>query len=124
MAGGEAGKSYHSPTEAFCGIEQGTTRNCIYTFVVGPKMANVASSSADRGRLASAIATAYTVYSHNVRKPASHAGLSAILGITTVVDEHYQEARPTPDQPKNPAGAMPFRSRYCYTIQVVGEPSL
>lgn len=36
---------------------QGTTRNCIYITVVGPKMADVASSSADRGRLALAIST-------------------------------------------------------------------
>ena len=93
---------------AFCGMEQGTTRDYIYT--VGLKMANVASSSADRGRLASAIATTYTAYSHDVHKTPSRAGLSAILGITSVVDDHNREARPTPDLPKDSVGAMPYRS--------------
>ena len=79
---------------------------------------------AGRGQVVSAIAMTYTAYSHNVHETPSRAGLSANLDITSVVDDHNREARPTPDLPKDSVGAMPFRSRYCYTIQVVGEPSL
>ncbi len=88
----------------------------------GPKMANVASSSADRSRLVSTIATTYIADSHNLLETVSHAGLS-FSDITSVADGHDQEARPIPDPPKDSAGAKPFECPYCYTIQVVRKPS-
>ena len=89
----------------------------------GPKMADVAGSSADRSRLASTIATTYIADSHNLLETVSHTGLSEISDITSVVDDHDQEARPIPDPPKESAGAKPFECPYCYTIQVVRKPS-
>ena len=89
----------------------------------GPKMADVASSSADRSRLASTIATTYIADSHNLLETVSHAGLSEISDITSVVNDHDQGARPIPDPPNNSAGAKPFECPYCYTIQVVRKPS-
>ena len=91
---------------AFCGMELGTTRNCIYTVVIGLK-------TADRGRLTLAIATTFTAYPHSVHEIPSRVRLSASLGITSVADDHNREARPTSDLPEDSAGAMPFRSRYC-----------
>ena len=89
----------------------------------GPKMADVASSLADRSRLVSTIATTYIADSHNLLETVSHAGLSEISDITSVVGDHDQEARPIPDPPKESAGAKPFECPYCYTIQVVRKPS-
>lgn len=89
----------------------------------GPKMADEASSSADRSRLASTIATTYIADPQDLLEIVSHAGLSEISDITSVVDDHDQEARPIPDPPKDSAGARPFQCPYCYTIQVVRKPS-
>ena len=89
----------------------------------GPKVADVASSSADRSRLASTLATTYIADSHNQLETASHSALSEISDITSVVDDHNPEARPIPDPPKDSAGAKPFECPYCYTIQVIRKPS-
>ena len=89
----------------------------------GPKVADVASSSADRSRLASTIATTYIADSHIPFETASHSALSEISDLTSVVDDHHQEARPIPDPPKESAGAKPFECPYCYTIQVIRKPS-
>ena len=89
----------------------------------GPKMADVAGSSADRSRLASTIATTYIADSDNLLETVSHTGQSEISDITSVLDDRDQEARPIPDPPKESAGAKPFECPYCYTIQVVKKPS-
>ncbi len=89
----------------------------------GPKMADVASSSADRSQLASTTATTYIADSRNLLETASQAGLSEVSDVSSVGDDHDQEARPIPDPPKDSAGAKPFECPYCYTIQVVRKPS-
>ena len=93
------------------------------SFRDGPKIADVASSSADRSRLTSTIATTYIADSRNLLETASHTGLSDISDITSGVDEHGYEARPIPDPPKDSAGSKPFECPYCYTIQIVRKPS-
>ena len=89
----------------------------------GLKMEDVASSLADRSRLASTIATTYIADSHNLLDTVSHGGVSEISDITSVADNHDHESRPIPDPPKESAGAKPFECPYCYTIQVVRKPS-